>query len=60
MITPPNKIQDAINEAEIVASSMKADAQHVTVTNKTLLVLIEAAKELDELREAVEISGMRV
>lgn len=45
MITPHNKIEDAINEAEQSASALKPDSMPVTVTNKTLLVLIEVAKE---------------
>lgn len=51
MITPPNKIQDAINEAENTASVLRRDNEPVTVTNKCLLTLIEAAKELMEARE---------
>lgn len=50
MITPPNKVQDAINEAENAASVLKRDNEPVTVTNKCLLTLIEAAKKLLESR----------
>jgi hypothetical protein len=51
MITPPNKIQDAINAAEYVADPIGRDAEPVTVTNAVLLTLIEAAKRLLELEE---------
>ena len=46
MIQPPNKIQDAINAAEFVASPLKRDNEQVTISNRTLLTLIEAAKKL--------------
>jgi len=48
MIQPPNKIQDAINAAEFVASPLKRDSESVAIDNRTLLVLIEAAKRLLE------------
>jgi len=48
MIQPPNKIQDAINAAEFVASPLKRDNEQVTISNRTLLTLIEAAKKSQE------------
>lgn len=51
MIQPPNKIQDAINAAEFAASPLKRDNETVTIDNRTLLTLIEAAKELLEQEE---------
>lgn len=39
-----HEIQNAINAAEAVASPLKKDDQPVTVSNKTLMALIEAAK----------------
>ena len=41
---PHNKTQDAINQAEQVASPLYGDQKSVTVTNKTLLALIAAAQ----------------
>lgn len=48
MIQPPNKIQDAINAAGLVAMPTARDDYPVTVTNRTLLTLIEAAERLLE------------
>lgn len=45
MIQPPNKIQDAINAAEFVASPLKRDSEQVAIDNRTLLVLVDAAKK---------------
>jgi len=39
------QIQDAINAAEIVSGPLKSDNEPVTVTNKTLMALIEGANQ---------------
>lgn len=41
---PHDKTQDAINESELVADLTLADNTPVTVSNRALLALIEAAK----------------
>lgn len=52
------EINAAINEAELVASHLAADSTPITLTNKTVITLIEGAKghvdRIEDLEEKLD------
>lgn len=55
-----SQIQSAINAAEQEASSLLLDKTPVTVTNATLMALIEGAKEAVQARDIEQEMQRRV